>query len=109
MGTPQWQSNRPGRHAFPKAVAKAILRRDGECMLRIHPDCTGEAEEADHIVSWADATRAGWAPEDIDDPGNGRAVCARCHRIVTQAQAVAGKARQRAEGRRQPERHPGLR
>ena len=108
MAAPWHNDHRPGRHSFPKPVARAILKRDGECTLRISPACTGEAEEADHIVSHADATRAGWAPEDIDDMGNGRAVCAPCHRILSQAQAQAGAQRKRAQGKRPTPPHPGL-
>jgi len=106
-GTPtgSWSGT---RRSFPPRTARAILQRDGQCMLQL-AGCTGQAEEADHIVSHADATRAGWDPADIDDPGNGRAVCRSCHSQVTRAQIEAGKARRRAGGRRPPERHPGLR
>ena len=107
MGTPtgSWSGT---RRSFPPKVAKAIRQRDGECQLRYPGCCTGDADEADHIVSHADATRAGWDPADIDDMGNGRAVCRSCHRVLTQAQILAGQARRRARGKRPTPPHPGL-
>ena len=103
-GTGSWSGT---RNSFPRSVRRAILRRDGECMLRL-PGCTGDADEADHIISHADATRAGWDPADIDDPGNGRAVCRACHTQVTRAQQQRGQQRRRASGLRPKAPHPGL-
>lgn len=107
MGTPtgSWSGT---RRSFPPKVAKAIRQRDGECMLRISPACTGDPDEADHIVSHADATRAGWDPADIDDPGNGQAACTACHRLKTQGEQQRGRQRQRARALRPTPPHPGL-
>lgn len=106
MGTPtgSWSGT---RRSFPPKVAKAILKRDGECQLR-YPGCTGDADEADHIVSHATATRAGWDPADIDDPGNGQAVCRSCHQIKTRSEQRAGQQRRQAGTRRPTAPHPGL-
>ena len=109
---PAWQTHRPGRHGFPAKTARRIIRRDKECQLA-YPGCTGTPTAADHIVGWADATAAGWEPEDIDDPTNGQGVCGPCHTIKTQGEARRGA--QRAAARRprnrprSNNRHPGFR
>ena len=107
--TAQWASSkRPGRRGFSKSVARKILKRDDyECQLR-YPGCLVEATIADHVLGWADATAAGWAPEDIDDPGNGQAACSHCSSQKTRAEAARGRARRAASGKRPTEPHPGL-
>lgn len=103
-----WERSTP-RRSFPTRTARAILRRDAECQLR-YEGCTGQADEADHIIGHADATAAGWHPDDIDDPTNGQAVCTPCHLIKTQAEQTRGRKRteQHRSRQRQAEQHPGL-
>ncbi len=106
-----WEQNRrPGRRAFPQPIARAILERDQQCMVNLTDHCTGNAEIADHVTGWADATAAGWDPDDIDHPDNGQAVCTPCHTVKTQAEAARGRARTapRRSRQRQREQHPGL-
>lgn len=97
------------RRPFPRATARRILTRDGECQLRYNV-CTGNADEADHIVGHADALAAGWDPADIDDETNGQAACHPCHALKTQAEQARGRQRanqQRPRIRPQPK-HPGF-
>lgn len=103
-----WERTTP-RRSFPTRTARHILHRDGECQLR-YDGCTGNADQADHIIGHADATAAGWHPDDIDDPTNGQAVCTHCHLIKTRAEQARGRKRAapRLSRQRQAEQHPGL-
>lgn len=97
------------RRSFPTNTARRILTRDRDCQLQL-PGCTGTATQADHIISHADATAAGWDPTDIDDISNGQGVCATCHRAKTRMEITRGRARAQRRRRQQAtERHPGLR
>jgi 5-methylcytosine-specific restriction endonuclease McrA len=104
-----WEGRRPGRHAFPQSTAKAILLRDQDCVLGLC-GCTGQATQADHIVSWADADRLGWTMEEINDISNGAGLCANCHAIKTADESSRGLRRsvERRKARRAPPQHPGL-
>jgi len=68
------------RRSFPTAERRQILDRDQGCQLQLF-GCSGEADEADHIIGHADASAAGWSLEQIDDPSNGQAVCRSCHQL----------------------------
>ena len=103
-GTGSWSGT---RRSFPPRTARAILARDRECQLR-YDGCTGQAQEADHIVNHAEATRLGWPLQDIDDMGNGQAACRPCHALKTRSEQVRGSARRRAQARRPMPKHPGL-
>ena len=108
---PGQNTSRSGRRrSFPSPIARRIRARDGECQLRFD-GCTGGADEADHIMGWADAVAAGWAEEDINDEANGQAACSECHEEKTQGQIDRGRARAAAtKPRNRPKpKHPGLR
>ena len=102
MANTSWSGQ---RQSFPRATRRRILQRDGECQLRLD-GCTGQPDEADHIVSHANALRLGWTQAEIDHADNGRAVCRSCHAIVTRSQQTAGRARRAV--RRPVSKHPGL-
>ena len=53
--TPWEHHTRPGRHGFPKATARRIIRRDKTCQLAYPGVCVGTPRIADHVVGWADA------------------------------------------------------
>ncbi len=97
------------RTSFPAATRRAILRRDPQCTLRLE-GCTGDSEEADHIISWPDAQALGWTEHEYHEATNGRGVCRSCHRIRTLAQIAAGRAAYyaRRSTKRPPKKHPGL-
>ena len=103
-GTTSWSGQ---RRSFPTTTTRRILTRDGECQLR-YPGCTSQADEADHIIPHAEATRLGWDPADIDDETNGQAVCRHCHTIKTRSEQTTGANRRRAQARRPMSKHPGL-
>jgi hypothetical protein len=105
--TSSWSGQRRG---FPKRTARRILDRDAATCQLGFTGCTITATEADHITGWADAMAAGWDPADVDDIGNGQAVCAGCHRRKTLGEQAAGRQRNATQrARRLPaEKHPGL-
>ena len=111
MSGHRWDDNaRPRAARFPSRVALGVVARDPECRLQL-PGCTGDSEEADHIVGWPEAEALGWTVEQFNDPeANGQGACAHCHSIKTQGQAASGRARARARRpRARPARkHPGL-
>lgn len=57
---------------WPK-IRKQILERDGHRCKINGPNCQGQANDVDHIISW----QAGGAPYD---PTNLRAACQTCNR-----------------------------
>lgn len=93
-----------GTHRPPsaewQATRRAVIRRSGSLCEVIFNGvrCGQPAHEVDHIINKA----AGGG----DDLANGQMICPSCHRRKTQAEAVAGKARVRAFGRRAVEQHP---
>lgn len=77
-----WARSKP----VPRVTArwrKLVLQRDGWRCRK----CGEPATEADHIISRA------VAPDLVNDPDNGQALCARCHQAKTLAEAAAGRAR----------------
>lgn len=80
-----------------RAIRQRVLYRDRYRCTIGGPECAGTAIEVDHIVNKA----AG----GTDDLTNLRSVCSECHRVLTQAQAQAGRRRSRL---RPTESHPGL-
>ncbi len=84
---------------LPKGWAqlrRRVLRRDRLCQLCFRVP----AVEVDHVVARADG--------GSDEVSNLRGVCGECHRRVSLRQAVEGRRRQLARGRRPGVRHPGL-
>lgn len=84
---------------------KRVLMRDG----RTCHDCGhGGADEVDHLVNVA----AGGSHEYDNLAAIHGAPCPtcgrECHKIKTQAEAAAARAKQRASARHPRERHPGL-
>ncbi|MBC9954932.1 HNH endonuclease [Leucobacter sp. cx-42] len=65
--------------------SKAVRQRDKECQLRFN-GCTGDADEADHIVN----VKAGGARYD---PKNGQGACTHCHGVKTRAEAHRARLR----------------
>ena len=92
-----WTKHRQLPSNWP-AIVRSILARDKRCMIA-GPNCTGRAEQADHIVNWAEG--------GSDHPSNLQAACVPCHSEKTKAEAARGRARA-PKARRTPERHPGL-
>lgn len=109
-GTGSWSGD---RRSFPASTRRRIIARDRECQLG-YTGCTGGADQADHIVNHAEATRRGWTLDQINDPDNGQAACDFCHHLKTQAEAAAGRARARADRQSRSRRnrrkldHPGI-
>ena len=91
-----WQ-NGPSRTSDPrhKAWRLAVLTRDAWTCRQ----CGAGARTADHVIPVAE----GGAEHDVD---NGQALCDRCHKAKTQAEAARGRVRI-PRGRRQAEQPPG--
>ena len=73
-----------------------VLRRDGFRCRITGPHCLTLATEVDHIVHGDDHRL-----------GNLQAVCSRCHRAKTQAEAAGAQAAVRERSLRPAEGHPG--
>ena len=99
--------NHNRQRGVPAKTRRRIIARDRECQLQL-VDCTGQADEIDHITNHAEATRLGWPTEDIDSDANLQAVCKPCHAIKTSTEIKAGRQRYEARRRRKPKPHPGL-
>lgn len=85
-----------------KRWAREVLRRaQGKCQVG-GPDCTGVAEQADHIVPVAE----GGAEYDVE---NGQGICIPDHKAKTSQETARGRARYYGRARRQPEQHPSER
>ena len=95
-----WSSS-DRRKRLPKnwpSLRASVLKRDNyRCRMRLS-GCAGIATEVDHI-----------ARGDNHDPRNLRAVCSRCHKTKTQAEAREARRKKRAARFRPMERHPGAR
>ena len=98
-----WKASRgrAGRRAVPAAVLRAVRMRDNdECQLR-YSCCTGQFDHLDHKRNLASQHLSRRDPITMDEL---QCVCAPCHKVKTQREAVAG----RTSWRRPAERHPGL-
>lgn len=97
-----WTRGGRTRTATPahRAWRRTVLTRDHHtCRHCGHHDPTGRTLQADHIVN----VKRGGAEYD---PNNGQALCTRCHKSKTQAEAAAARAAK--SRRRPPPPHPGL-
>jgi 5-methylcytosine-specific restriction endonuclease McrA len=76
-----------------------VLRRDRyTCQLQYDDCCIGKATQADHI-------KAG----DDHSMSNLQAVCVPCHARKSALEGAAARAAKRADLKRTPEAHPGIR
>lgn len=82
------------REEFASSDKDFILARDARrCYL-----CGRAADEVDHVVPIAEG--------GPNDPSNGRAICARCHREKSYQEMLRGMERRRRKLRLPPEPHP---
>lgn len=95
-----WSARRVQRRPLPHKQRLRVLERDSHrCQLRL-PGCSGWAFEVDHIVPVAE----GGSDRDI----NLHAVCAECHRVKSQAEALRGRLRAYRAKKLGFAGHPGL-
>lgn len=82
-----------------RTLRARVLKLHPVCYLKF-PGCTVVSTEDDHVIPLSQG-----GSDHID---NHRGACAPCHRIKTQTEAAAGRAK-RGTTRRPTEPHPGLR
>ena len=90
-----WTRHRPGYTRQQRNQAARIRARDPQCQCPGCPHCPPDGchratTQADHIINYTTATRAGLNP-DTDD--NMRGLCTPCHAHKTLDEARAGRAR----------------
>jgi hypothetical protein len=75
---------------IPARVKDQVRRRDGVCQIAIPGVCTGRIDEMDHVVGLAEQ---GQRRTPTLDANALQGVCSPCHKVKTQQQAAAGRAR----------------
>ena len=90
-------SSRRSNTGARKRWRREVLERDGYvCMMRINPNCTGEGEQADHIIPVA------IRPDLELEVDNGLSCCRWCHASKSAAESHV----RRPKRKRAPYQHP---
>lgn len=94
-----WTNGGPGSK-IPTPVKRTVRARQHNRCNTINPTiCTGQIQQFDHIVN---VKTQRIDRRQANDPNGIQGLCIPCHKVKTQAEAQAARAR----GKRTPPRHP---